>query len=237
MQSDDLFSRPLDSIVDFRFDEQVARVFPDMLRRSVPGYGTLIALIGVLAARYAQPNTSLYDLGCSLGAATLAMRHHVTEDACKLIAVDCAGAMVERCRALVASDESTVPVQVVEADIRDVTIRNASVVVLNLTLQFVPLADRARLVADIHAGLQPGGVLLLTEKMDFPTAPHDELHQAFKRANGYSDLEISQKRAALENTLLPESLQAHQERLHAAGFSQVHTWFQCLQFVSLLAIR
>ncbi len=237
METDDLYAQPLSSIVDFRFDESVARVFPDMLRRSVPGYGTLIALTGILAAEYARPGSVIYDLGASLGASTLAMRHHLSGSGCHIIAVDNSAAMAKRCRELAARETSDVPVTVLETDIGALSLQPCSFVVLNLTLQFLPPERRAALVEAIHAALVPGGALLLTEKVQCEDAPFDALHAAFKRRNGYSELEISQKRTALEQVLRPETEQAHIDRLRAAGFSAVHGWFRCLQFVSLLAIR
>ena len=103
----------------FRFNERVARVFPDMLRRSIPGYAASIEAIGSLAARYVRAGTNCYDLGCSLGAATLAMRHGIDQPACRVVAVDASPAMIERCReALAEDDRSNGPetqVDVVEA--------------------------------------------------------------------------------------------------------------------------
>lgn len=239
---DRLYASALDEIVDFRFDEAVAGVFPDMIQRSVPGYATVISMIGTLAATHARPRSRCYDLGCSVGAATLAMCRSISAEECRIVAVDNAEAMVSRCRLnLAASDGANVPVDLLCADIRDVAIEQASVVILNYTLQFIPPEQRDAIVARIHAGLQPGGVLLLAEKIHFADPDIDrtmiELHHAFKRANGYSELEISQKRNALENVLIPETLDVHMERLSRAGFSRPRVWFQCLNFVSLLAVK
>ena len=228
-------------IVDFAFDETVARVFPDMIRRSVPGYETIIALTGLLAEQYAQPNSQCYDLGCSLGAATLAMRSRIQQPDCRIIAVDNAEAMTRRCQQHVREAGEGIETDVICADIQDVAIHNASVVVLNFTLQFIQPAARLGLLQDIYKGMHPGGVLLLSEKIVFANAAEQQrmeaLHVAFKKANGYSDLEISQKRSALENVLIPDTLELHQERLHSAGFSSVDVWFRCMNFVSLLVIK
>ena len=238
---DKIYATPHDHLVDFEFNEGVARVFPDMIRRSVPGYGTLITLIGLLAEQYAQPGTRLYDLGCSLGAATLAMRHRVPHHDCRIIAIDNSTAMVEGCRNNIAEDISPVAVDVICNDIRIQPIENASVVVLNFTLQFLPPEDRLALLRNIYQGMTPGAVLLLSEKITFENETEkrlqDALHLSFKRANGYSDLEISQKRTALENVLIPETVAQHCARLSEAGFSHSQQWFQCFNFVSLLAIK
>lgn len=238
---DNLFATSLGQIVDFRFDEMVAGVFPDMIQRSVPGYSTVISMIATLADQYATANSYCYDLGCSVGAATLAMRSRIQQPGCRIIAVDNAPAMVKHCRQNIDNSGAGAQVDLVCADIQSIMISNASLVLLNYTLQFVPLADRAAIIESIYQGLNPGGVLLLSEKIAFSDPELSQLmtdlHHAFKRANGYSDLEISQKRTALEHVLIAETQACHLERLQQAGFSQCHVWFQCLNFMSFLAIK
>jgi len=140
---DTLFSAPIASLGDWTFDERVAEVFPDMIQRSVPGYSNIISMIGMLAERFVQPDSQVYDLGCSLGAATLSVRRNIRVPGCQIIAVDNSPAMVERCRRHIDAFRADTPVQVLEADIRDIEIENASLVVLNFTLQF--LAPDARI--------------------------------------------------------------------------------------------
>ena len=238
---DNLYAEPHDMLVDFRFDEKVAAVFPDMIRRSVPGYSDIIALLGLFAAEYVSDGSTVYDLGCSLGAASLSLRRRIHANDCRIVAVDNSPAMVERCRENLDSDLARTPVEVICADIRDVAIHNASVVVLNFTLQFLPPEQRLALLQKIHAGLLPGGILVLSEKIVFADPAQqgfeENLHLAFKRANGYSELEISQKRNALENVMIPDTLAQHEARLRQAGFVQVHPWFQCLNFASMAAIK
>jgi tRNA (cmo5U34)-methyltransferase len=238
---DTLYSKEQQHIVDFAFDERVAAVFPDMIRRSVPGYGDIIALLGLFAERYAVANSTLYDLGCSLGAATLSLRRRIQSNDCRIVAVDNSAAMVERCRENIAADLSPTPVEVNCSDIREVEINNASVVVLNFTLQFLPPEERLALLQKIHRGMLPGGVLILSEKIRFNSEESqrftEEMHLAFKRANGYSEMEISGKRQALENVLIPESQEQHIERLKQAGFSHVEAWFRAFNFISLAAIK
>lgn len=239
MSRDALYSVPHELLADFAFDESVTAVFPDMIRRSVPGYGNIVTMIGLLAERYGVAGSTLYDLGCSLGAATLAMRRGLGQRDCAIVAVDNSPAMVAGCRANIAAAGEGVAVEVCCDDIRNVTINNASLVVLNFTLQFIEPAQRIELLQQIRAGMRPGGVLILSEKIIFASAEEDEfqrtLHLDFKRANGYSELEISQKRSALENVLIPETLEQHRQRLAEAGFARSHLWFQCFNFVSLVA--
>jgi tRNA (cmo5U34)-methyltransferase len=243
-QPDRLFAQPLDQVPDFVFNEDVAKVFPDMIKRSVPGYPTIVENLGVLAAQFAQPHSALYDLGCSLGAVTQALRRHVRTDDCRVIAVDNSPAMVERCseylHAQDAMFQELLPVKVIEADILTLDFQPASLVALNFTLQFVAPEQRLELLSRIRQALLPGGALILSEKLRFEDTAEQtllgELHRAFKRANGYSELEIAQKRSAIENVMKPDSLEQHRERLLAAGFSKVVPWFQCLNFASLIAI-
>ncbi len=226
---------------DFVFDEKVAAVFHDMISRSVPGYATIVSMIGVLAERYAQQGSRCYDLGCSLGAATLAMRHHLAGRDCEIVAVDNAEAMVERCREAVGRDKANTPVRVVQGDILDLPMENASVVVLNFTLQFIAPARRAELMRRIYQAMLPGGMLILSEKVRFEDADLDELfinvHHRFKRSQGYSELEVSRKRAAIENVLIPETPAMHRARIEEAGFSAFGLWFQCFNFASMVAIK
>ncbi|CAI0766390.1 tRNA (cmo5U34)-methyltransferase [Serratia proteamaculans] len=238
---DTLFSAPIAKLGDWTFDERVAEVFPDMIQRSVPGYSNIISMIGMLAERFVQSDSQVYDLGCSLGAATLSMRRNIKVAGCNIIAVDNSPAMVERCRRHIDAFRADTPVEVIEADILDINIENASMVVLNFTLQFLEPAVRLRLLEQVYRGLRPGGALVLSEKFSFEDTDVGELlfnmHHDFKRANGYSELEISQKRSMLENVMLTDSVAAHKTRLKQAGFEHAEVWFQCFNFGSLIALK
>jgi tRNA (cmo5U34)-methyltransferase len=238
---DNIYSKSLDSVGDFKFDEAVARVFPDMIRRSVPGYTTIIPMIGLITERYAQDNTACYDLGCSLGASTLSMRHGLKNRDCELIGIDNSPSMIERCNHYIEIDNESTKVELVCKDITQVDFKPCSVVTLNFTLQFISPDLRLKLLDDIYQALKPGGVLILSEKICFDDNSEqselEELHWLFKRANGYSDLEVSQKRSALEKVLLPDTLDTHESRLKQAGFQHTHLWYQCFNFMSLIAIK
>ncbi|WP_341503530.1 carboxy-S-adenosyl-L-methionine synthase CmoA [Gallaecimonas sp. GXIMD4217] len=241
MAEDKIYAQPLAQLKDFTFDEQVAEVFNDMINRSVPGYGTIIKALGRMAPRFVRPGSSVYDLGCSLGAASLAIKQSLDLDDVNIVAVDNAQAMVERARRHLSAYKGKAAVEVRCADIRDVKIENASLVVLNFTLQFLDPKDRDALIQRIHDGLNPGGLLVLSEKLVFEDAPINELlidlHHDFKRDNGYSDLEISQKRNAIENVMRPDTLATHERRFEACGFSHHSLWFQCYNFASMVAIK
>jgi tRNA (cmo5U34)-methyltransferase len=238
---DSIYANPLGDIGAFQFDEKVVSVFPDMIQRSVPGYSTIIAAIGLLANRYTQPNSHCYDLGCSLGTATLAMHEQIEAENCRIIAVDNSPSMVSGFKEKLRQLPSLLPVDVLCADVRDLTIENASVVILNFTLQFIPIEDRLAFLQKINQGLLPGGILILSEKLksddDRQNTLQTDMHHLFKKAQGYSDLEISQKRTALENVLIPETFGLHQQRLQEAGFSSAEVWFQYFNFASIIAFK
>jgi len=238
---DNIFANP-QRPADFVFDDKVAAVFTDMINRSVPGYGTILSMIGVLAARYCTPGSHVYDLGCSLGGASLAMAHQISHRDYVLFAIDNSAAMTERLQGMLTlPDNAGLPIAVLCEDICQTPISQASVVVLNFTLQFIDPARRRALIQKIADGMQPGGILILSEKIRFPAEDLNELfidlYHQFKQVQGYSALEVAQKRAALENVLIPETIDAHMARLSDAGFRSCDVWFQCFNFMSMVAVR
>ncbi len=236
---DRVYRRRRDHVADFAFDEAVAAVFPDMIGRSVPGYETVVPVTGLLAARAlraaGRSPPLVYDLGCSLGATSLAVLRQIGDEAGRIVAVDSSPAMIRHARELIADAR----VSLVCTDIRTLTLEPCRVVVLNYVLQFLPAEDRLPLLRRIRAALDPDGVLILSEKIRFDDpALQCELeaaHLDFKRSNGYSELEISQKRSALENVMITDTETGHCERLRQAGFTGMHRWYQCLNWASFLA--
>ncbi len=237
-EPDDLFDRPSAPVKPFEFDADVARVFPDMVRRSVPGYAELVGLTGLIARRVVRPGTCCYDLGCSLGAVTRELLLQTPADV-PVIAVDASEAMIEGMLTRLADVPGIERLVPLRADLEAVEVGGAGLVVLNLTLQFIPPERRDALMARLRAGLVPGGMLVLAEKVEIPDAQGGRLmrtlHEDFKRANGYSELAISRKRAALERVLVPETVETHERRLCAAGFAGHLRWFRNLNFVAWIA--
>ncbi|WP_321277331.1 carboxy-S-adenosyl-L-methionine synthase CmoA [Thiomicrorhabdus indica] len=239
---DTIYAQAHEAVGAFQFDESVVAVFPDMISRSVPGYQTILTGIGELTKLHAKPDTRLYDLGCSLGAATLTMLR-ATDDisGCSIFALDNSQAMINRAKEYLHAFHHDTPVELHCADICEFEIKNASVVVINFTLQFIDPQAREALLKRIYEGLVPGGVLILSEKIHFDDEALqksiEHMHWQFKRANGYSELEISQKRSSLENVLISDSEQEHLQRLKSAGFDSAGIWFQAYNFASFLAIK
>jgi len=234
---DRVFAKALSDVRAFEFNDTVANVFQDMISRSVPGYALLLHMIGLYADIFIQPGSRIYDLGCSLGEATLVIADRAGDIDCEIIAVDNSAAMISKCEQLQASKKIRWRCE----DIRQTEISNASMVVLNLTLQFLPPEERLALLHKIQQGLNPGGILVLSEKVVFDDAKESErmvqLYQGFKKTMGYSDLEISQKRNALENVLIPDSETQHLQRLNDARFDEIYQCFRSFNFISYLAIK
>ncbi len=241
MTADSIYARSLDRLVDFNFDEKVARVFPDMINRSVPGYASIVSMTGILAAEFHQPGSYCYDLGCSLGASSLSMAKAIKNDNFYIKAIDNSADMLSQAGRYINLESCQNRIELICDDVNNITINQASVVVMNFTLQFIDPKRRGALLQKIYQGMLCGGILILSEKLAFNNTAQQQLlidmHHYFKKANGYSELEIHQKRQALENVLIPETLEQHKERLQQTGFRQIEQWFQCFNFSSLIAIK
>lgn len=241
MPKDKIYADPQETISPFEFNRQVVEVFDDMLGRSVPLYRESILRQAQIAASMHRPGTRIYDLGCSNGNLGMALCREMGERDFELIAVDSSVPMLETFAQRLAEVEGKDRVHLEENDIRQVPLENASIVIINLTLQFLPLPDRDELICNIHQALAPGGVLLLTEKVVHENMQLNDLEQdfyyRFKAENGYSQMEISQKREALENVLVPETLEVHRKRLQQSGFSAIDVWLKWFNFASILALK
>lgn len=243
MSEDKIYSTPLTQVSPFEFNENVVRVFDDMLQRSVPLYRETLLRQAQMAARYHKEGSRIYDLGCSHGNFGVTLQRFMHGRAFELVGIDPSKPMLERYRQRL-SEMDLSPVQIftlIDQPAQDVTYSTCSVVVANLTLQFMPVETRERLLEDLYAALQPGGILLLNEKIEdkepYLAELEREWYYNFKRENGYSELEISQKRDALEDVLVPETCETHVERLRACGFSYVTTWIKWFNFAGFLCIK
>lgn len=240
---DKIYASSYEEVDSFKFDEAVTAVFPDMINRSVPGYQVVVQMLGVLAKMFAKDNTKVYDLGCSLGAASLSVLQAIkSNENIELIAVDNSEAMVSKLQDKIAKiDTGKNSITLLQDDIKHIDISAASMVILNYTLQFIPPEHRDEVIKAIYNGMLPGGCLVLSEKVVFEDETEADYlssqHLVFKKANGYSNLEISQKRSSLEDVLISETIEIHKNRLLKAGFSQCYVWFQCCNFVSLVGIK
>lgn len=247
---DTLFTTPLDKSARFSFDEQVVACFPDMIRRSVPGYGQMLAMLPIFAKRHCnfrQVSTNgkkvsrVYDLGCSLGAVSFALAGEFAPDDLQIFAIDISKPMIDKAKTVLDEHFPTHDINLVCADVCDVVFEPCDMIVLNLTLQFLPVDKRLILLKKCYDALTDGGILILTEKTHLTDEQDDawrvERYYDFKRANDYSEMEISGKRNALENVLITDTLEFHHERLAEAGFERSLTWFMFLNFASVVAFK
>lgn len=238
---DNIYAKQLDKIDSFAFTRQVVSVFPDMIERSVPGYKIIIDGIAKLTDLHTQKNDLVYDLGCSLGAVSLAIAKVSHSKACRIVGIDNSPAMVEKCKENISAYSFAKHIDIQEGNIEQFPIQNAKVIVMNFTMQFIEPDRRQALLNKLYNGLASGGILIVSEKIKHDNSMINEslieMHHDFKRYNGYSDLEISQKRTALEKVMLLDSQQTHIDRFLSAGFSDASLWFQQYNFASFLAVK
>jgi tRNA (cmo5U34)-methyltransferase len=241
MVQDKLFAEKREVKKDFDFGEETASVFDDMLIRSVPFYAEIQRMIGELAAEFAVEGTNLYDLGCSTCNTFLALDRAIPQRV-RFIGMDSSPEMLKRGREKLAHYGTTRDVELILADLNErVRITNASVVIINLTLQFVRPMHRPALIKSIAEGLNDGGCLLVVEKVVTKDPTLNRLfiknYYGFKQRNGYSELEIAQKREALENVLVPYWLEENVQMLSTGGFSEVDVFFKWYNFCGLIATK
>jgi tRNA (cmo5U34)-methyltransferase len=251
--TDQVFAEPRPRVDDFSFNKEVTAVFDDMLDRSVPFYQEIQRQVAELAVDFAQPGTNVYDLGCSTANSFLnidrVMRAGNNGDTAaaghgeiKFIGVDASTEMLAKARAKLAAAGFTRPFELQQGDLNaGVEVANASVAMLVLTLQFVRPLYRERIVRSIYEGTTENGCLILVEKVLGENSTFNRLfikhYYEMKRRNGYSEMEISQKREALENVLIPYRLEENKELLRGAGFRHVDVFFKWYNFCGMIALK
>ncbi len=238
---DRLYASKQDKIDKFVFDQNVAGVFQDMIERSVPGYTALNQLLPIVADQFIQENSNVYDLGCSLGEASISIANSTASKNIKIYAVDNSPAMITNLENRLKELKLDIPIEVQHQDVTEVEIKKGSFVILNYTLQFIDRSKRDSLINNIYTNLMDKGALLISEKICYEDQQEEQimqqLHENYKRQNDYSEMEISQKREALEDVLVRDTHDQHMERLANAGFSKVSVLTKYLNFVSYLAIK
>jgi tRNA (cmo5U34)-methyltransferase len=241
MGKDQVFRTEIEKASDFKFGANVAKVFDDMVSRSVPFYGEIQRMVAELAADHTQPGTDVYDLGCSTGTTLIGMNTLVDPNI-RFIGIDDSQEMLDKCKSKLMEIGFSRNYDLRCADLgRGVEVSNASVVVLCLTLQFVRPIYREKLLRDIYQGLVPGGALILVEKILAEDSRYNrdfiEYYFDYKRRNDYSEMEISQKREALENVLVPYKLSENIALLRDHGFAHCEVFFKWYNFAGLIAVK
>jgi len=241
MNKDEVFKNPIVQSSDFKFDQRVVKVFDDMVTRSVPFYIEMQRMISELAGQYAVGGSAIYDLGCSTGTSMVNMNATVANDV-KFIGIDDSTEMLDQCRENLVKSGFEREFDLRYANLnKGVEINNASVVVLCLTLQFIRPLHRVKLLQDIQKGLNEGGCLILVEKIlaeeSILNRNFIKYYYDFKKRNHYSEMEIAQKREALENVLIPYKLSEDHEMLQSAGFSHTEVFFKWYNFSGIIALK
>jgi tRNA (cmo5U34)-methyltransferase len=238
---DKVFDDATNPMGDFRFNAKVASVFDDMVSRSVPFYEEMQRMTCELATDFAKPGTNLYDIGCSTATTMLAL-DGVIDPSVKFIGIDNSEDMLAKARQKVATTGTSRQMDFVTADLHQgLQIENASVITMLLTLQFVRPLYRERIMKNLYEGLNENGCLLIIEKLTCEDTTFNRLfinhYYDFKRGNGYSETEISQKREALENVLIPYRVEENIELLKWAGFRHTELFFRWYNFCGIIAVK
>lgn len=239
--ADQLFTDQDGDISDFRFDQKTAAVFDDMVYRSVPLYEEMQRMTAEIAADFAQPGSSLFDLGCATGT-TLLHLDPVIDPAVRFIGLDSSGEMLEKAQIKINACHSGREFKLLMMDMhKEMLIENASVVVMILTLQFIRPLHRARVIQRIYEGMNDQAALIIFEKITLDDSLFNRLfiryYYEMKKRQGYSDVEIAQKREALENVLIPYRPEENRELLANAGFTHIEEFFRWYNFSGILAVK
>lgn len=241
MEKDRVFADKKKRVLPFEFNKEVTDVFDDMLNRSVPLYAQSIKRQAQITARYYQDKSRIYDLGCSHGNLGILILEQFKERMFYMVGVDSSRPMIEKYFKRIKKHDNIGQIDLICGFLEDIQIKNASVVLINLTLQFLDTKKRNDLIKKIYQNLNHNGILLLTEKTIHPSKHintlQNQFYKKFKVENGYSQLEISQKRDALDKVLVPDTIETHENRILKAGFTHFDVWLKWFNFVSMIAIK
>ena len=239
---DKVFSKKKEVIETFEFNEEVTQVFDDMITRSVPFYNEIHRIIVDIYKKIKFKDEVIYDLGCSTGS-TIKLLHQALPNSKSspfFIGVDNSPSMIDECGRKL-SNEKDISYELIQGKIQDIELKSSKLIIMNYTLQFIPKELRLQILKKIYKSLQKGGIFIMSEKIKPECfnvhTLYTDLYYDFKRRNGYSNLEIMQKREALENFLTPNTIREQKNLLGAAGFESFETIFQWYNFASFIGIK
>ncbi|MBI2518915.1 MAG: carboxy-S-adenosyl-L-methionine synthase CmoA [Bdellovibrio sp.] len=239
---DKIFSRKRPEVAPFDFNHEVASVFDDMVSRSIPFYNEIHKMILDVAKFELPTHARIYDLGCSTGHTILALEQEaqILDRHFSYVGVDSSAPMIAVCHKKLKA-RGVGDFTLTQSKIEDVTIQNANMVILNYTLQFISPKNRLTLLKKIVRGLDPKGIVILSEKIKNQNCHIQELttklYYDFKKRNGYSELEIAQKREALENVLIPWTQEKNLMLLKNAGLKNISMLFKWYNFASFIGYK
>jgi tRNA (cmo5U34)-methyltransferase len=226
---------------DFEFNDRVVEVFDDMLDRSIPYYKEVIVSTSRLLDAFLHTGDTVYDLGCATGSTLLELSRLLPDKGLDFIGIDNSAPMLEKARLKTELFSKQLAISFQQEDITSLAYSEAGAFILNYTLQFIRPLKRAEFIRNLFGSLRPGGVLILSEKIIL----HDrglnreyiDIYHQFKKSRGYSELEIAKKREALENVLIPFSIEENLTLLKNAGFASVAPFSQWFNFASFVAVK
>jgi tRNA (cmo5U34)-methyltransferase len=238
---DDIFATGDFNSGSFRFGEEVATVFDDMASRCIPFYKDVIKLTSEVAHNFVPENGNIYDLGCSTGSTLIFLAKTLQEKKINLIGYDPSEAMIHKAREKAEVYTYSHDINFEINSCQQCSLKDADMIILNYTLQFINVEERDSVISKIYQALKPGAVLIMSEKIrqenqsaeNFNTS----IYESFKNSNGYSFLEIANKRQALENFLVPDSLSGNLDLLKRNGFANVEILFKWLNFTTFAAFK
>jgi len=240
MKKDQIYKEKLAEIKKFAFNEKVAAVFDDMVNRSIPFYQEIHHLILDIAQKFYKPNFKIYDLGCSTGNTILAIYQHLDGKEASFIGIDNSESMLKICDEKLNSHGVKV-FDLLNENLEEINFENADMFIMNYTLQFIPTTKRAALLKKIYQSLNKGGVFILSEKIKSANITTNnlmtDLYYDFKRRNDYSELEIAQKRQALEDVLIPLTPEKQLALMQKSGFKKVDILFKWYNFACFIGIK
>lgn len=242
MANDELYKYIKEITTDFNFDKNTANSFNDMLKRSVPHYYEIQDMICGITKIFAQKKSNIYDLGCSTGNTLHNISKELSEFPVTLIGTDNSKAMLKKAETRIKRLKYPDKCKLLNKDLNSgFNFENASVIISNLTLQFIRPINRDRLISEIYKGLNKDGALILVEKIISEDSTirriFIKLHHNFKLQKGYSKSEILKKREALENVLIPYMYDENIRLLRKNGFRIVDEFFRWYNFCGVLAIK
>lgn len=233
---DEVFNDNL--VKQFEFDEKVVRVFDDMVTRSVPYYLQNQELIFSILSAILPKNAKVLDLGCSTANTLLALSKR---DDLELFGLDNSDEMLKRAK--IKADDLGVKINFYNQNIEDILSLNESfdAIICSYTLHFIRPLLRQELLNKIYKKLNKNGVFILCEKLLYDNKVLQkniiDIYENYKENQGYSRYEIAQKRAALENVLIPFTYDENVNILKNANFKQIDCFFRWANFCSFIAFK